>query len=284
MKKLFVLALALVLCASFSLVALAGEYTILENGNAQYDTAVGYVFDIRAVNERITGEDAVIMTSNDFTGMIGSWSVWVIAEEIDDSGIYQAIRNAEAAQGTPPEITLDDNQILIAVHSSTSNPEEAAKENWNNWEDKVAFMAVVSGDCFVFEGIDLDKATCTNGKMLCVSHDDVIDGNIKWPDGSETSTPEVSEPAESETESAPAESEVESTPDESKSEDVSAETESKTEESTESKSDIIDDSEVVSSDIEIDGEDGGLGVWLWVIIGAVVVVVVIVVVMVAKKK
>ncbi len=282
MKKLLSVALTLVLCMSFSLSALAGEYTILENGNAQYDTAVGYVFDIRAVNDKITGEDAVIMTSNDFTDRIGSWSIWVIAEEIDDSGIYQAIRNAEPAQGTPPEIVLDENQILIAVHSSTSNPEEAAKENWHNWEDKVAFMAVVSGDCFVFEGIDLDKATCVNGKMLCVSHDDVIGGNIKWPDGTETSTPETSEPAESEAESTPAES----TSDESKSEDTSAEAESKTEDPAESSVTIIDDSEVVSSDIEIDGEDeGGLGVWLWIIIGvAVAVVAVAVIVKVGKKK
>ncbi|MBQ5837658.1 MAG: hypothetical protein IIW39_03195 [Clostridia bacterium] len=280
MKKLFVLALALVLCASFSLVALAGEYTILENGNAQYDTAVGYVFDIRAVNDKITGEDAVIMTSNEFTNRIGSWSIWVIAEEIDDSGVYQAIRNSEAAQGTPPEIVLDANQILIAVHSSTSNPEEAAKENWHNWEDKVAFMAVVSGDCFVFDGIDLDNATCTNGKMLCVSYDDVIGGNIKWPDGTETSTPDVSEPVESEAESTPAES----TPVENESEDASAETESKTEEPDESKTDIIEDSEIVSSEIEIDGE-GGLDTWVWVVIVvAGIAVVAIVITLIFKKK
>ena len=45
---------------------------------------------------------------------------------------------------------------------------------------------------------------------------------------------------------------------------------------------IIDDSEIVNSNIELN--NGGLGVWLWVIIGAAAVVVVIVIVMIAKKK
>lgn len=277
MKKILVLALALVLCAALSFTAFAEGYTILENGNAQYETAVGYVFSIRAVNDNIRGEDAVIMTNNEFCNRIGSWSIWVIAEEIDDSGIYKAIRNAEALQGSPLDITLDPGQILIAVHSSTSNPEEAAKENWKNWEDKVAFMAVASEDCFVFDGIDLENGTCTNGRMLCVSYDDAISGNIKWPEGDKPaeSTPAESEPAESE----PAESTpVESTPADN-SEDA---TESKTDDES-SKNDIIEDSEIVSSDVEIDGEDG-LGAWLYVIIAAAVVVVGAVVVILVKKK
>lgn len=58
-------------------------------------------------------------------------------------------------------------------------------------------------------------------------------------------------------------------------------TSSKTESSA---TEIIDDSEILNSNIEIDGDSKGLGVWLWVIIGAAVVVVVIVVVMLAKKK
>ncbi len=57
-------------------------------------------------------------------------------------------------------------------------------------------------------------------------------------------------------------------------------TASKTESSA---TEIIDDSEILNSDIEIDGDSQGLGVWLWVIIGAAVVAV-IVVVMVIKKK
>ena len=285
MKKLIILALVLVLCASLSLTAFAGEYVILDNGQAQYDTAVGYVFDIRAVNDKITGEDAVIMTSNEHTGKTGTWSCWVIAEEIDDSGIYRAIKNAEAMQGAAPEITLDPGQIYIVVHSATSKPDEAAEKNYHNWEDKVAFLAVKAGDCFVFDGVDLENGTCTNGKMLCVSEEDVLAGIIEWPDGTETSEPETSTPETS----AP----VESTPETSEPADMSAEEESKSgsENATgnasaaeSSTTEIIDDSEVVSSTIEIDGESEGLGVWLWVIIGAAVVVVVIVVVMLAKKK
>ncbi len=290
MKKISVLVLALALCMSFALVAHAGSYTIQGDGNAVYDTAVGYVFDIRAVNDKITGEDAVIMTSNDFTGQIGSWSIWTIAEELDDSGIYKAIKDAEPSQGTPPAVQLDENQILIAVHSSTSNPDKAAENNWHNWEDKVAFLAVKSGDCFVFDGVDLENGTCTNGKMLCVSEEDVLAGIIQWPDGTETSEPETSEPEISEPETS---TPTENTPDESEPTDASAEEENKSDSENvtgnastaeSSTTDIIDDSEVISSTIEIDGDSQGLGVWLWVIIGAVAVVVVIVVVMVIKKK
>ena len=280
MKKLSALVLALVLCMSFALVANAGNYTILDNGNAVYDTAIGYVFDIRAVDDKITGEDAVIMTKNENLGKTGVWSCWVIAEEIDDSGIYRAIRNAEAMNGAAPEITLDPGQIYIVVHSSTSKPDEAAEMNYHNWEDKVAFLAVKGGDCFVFKGIDFEKGTCVDGKMLCVSEEDVLAGIIKWPEGTETSEPETSAP-------------VESTPETSEPADMSAEEESKSDSENAtgnastaetSTTEIIDDSEVVSSTIEIDGDSEGLGVWLWVIIGAAVVVVVIVVVMLAKKK
>ncbi len=284
MKKLSVLVLALVLCMSFALVAQAGNYTIQEDGNAVYDTAIGYVFDIRAVNDKITGEDAVIMTSNDFTGQIGSWSIWTIAEELDDSGIYKAIKDAEPSQGTPPAVQLGENQILIAVHSSTSNPNKAAENNWHNWEDKVAFLAVKSGDCFVFDGVDLDNGTCTNGKMLCVSEDDVLAGIIQWPDGTETSEPEISEPETS--------TPTENTPDESEPTDASAEEENKSDSENvtgnastaeSSATEIIDDSEVTSSNIEIDGDSEGLGVWLWVIIGVAVVAVIVVIIVIKKK-
>ena len=288
MKKLSVLVLALVLCMSFALAAQAGSYSIQENGNAIYDTAIGYIFDIRAINDKITGEDAVIMTSNEHTAKTGVWSCWTIAEEIDDTGVYRAIKSAEPMTGASPDITLDPGQIYIVVHSSTSNPVEAAEKNWQNWEDKVAFLAVQGGDCFVFQGIDFDKGTCVNGKMMCLTEEDALNGNYSWDGNTETSTPaesetETSAPAESETEtSTPAESEdnAESTAET----ESTVETESKDEASeAESKVEIIDDSEIASSDIEIDGEEG-LGVWLWVIIGAAVVVVVIIVAVVAKKK
>ena len=46
---------------------------------------------------------------------------------------------------------------------------------------------------------------------------------------------------------------------------------------------ISEDSEVKSSTMEIDSE-GGLGIWLYVIIGAAVIIVVAVIVLVSKKK
>ena len=278
MKKILVLAFALLLCMSLSVTAFAGEYTVGENGIAVYDTAIGYVFDIRAIDEKITGEDAVIMTKNENTGKTGVWSTWTIAEEIDDTGVYRAIKSVEAMSGELPDVTLDPGQIYIVVHSSTSKPEEAAKEGWDNWEDKVAFMAVQGGDCFVFQGIDFDKGTCVNGKMMCLTEEDALNGNYSWGEETEESTP-----AESETEeSTPAES----TPAEGETAESTDAGESKADDEVDASSqvEIIDDSEIVSSDIEIDGDGEGLGVWLWVIIGAAAVVIIAVIVVIAKKK
>ncbi len=278
MKKILVLAFALLLCMSLSVTAFAGEYTVGENGIAVYDTAIGYVFDIRAIDEKITGEDAVIMTKNENTGKTGVWSTWTIAEEIDDTGVYRAIKSVEAMSGELPDVTLDPGQIYIVVHSSTSKPEEAAKEGWDNWEDKVAFMAVQGGDCFVFKGIDFEKGTCVDGKMMCLTEEDALNGNYSWGEETEESTP-----AESETEeSTPAES----TPAEGETAESTDAGESKADDAADASSqvEIIDDSEIVSSDIEIDGDGEGLGVWLWVIIGAAAVVIIAVIVVIAKKK
>ena len=278
MKKLSALLLALVLCMSLALVANAGNYTILDNGNAVYDTAIGYVFSIRAIDDKITGEDAVIMTKNENLGKTGVWSTWTIAEEIDDSGIYRAIKSVEPMMGELPDITLDPGQIYIVVHSSTSNPETAAAENCPNWEDKVAFMAVQGGDCFVFKGINFEDGTCVDGKMMCLTEEDALNGNYSWGDEAEESTP-----AESETEeSTPAES----TPAEGETAESTDAGESKADDAVDASSqvEIIDDSEIVSSDIEIDGDGEGLGVWLWVIIGAAAVVIIAVIVVIAKKK
>ena len=257
MKKTLALTFALILCISFSFTAFAGEYTVGGDGNAVYDTAVGYVFDIEDVNGAINGEDATILTSVDGLAKCGTWAIWVVAEKVEGSSAYKAITNGAAMGGSAPSVDLKDNQIIMVVHSSSSKPTDA--ELYPNWEDKVACLAIKVGDYLVLEGIDLAAGTCENGTVTVTEGADL---------------PVESEPEE------PAESEEVAESEEATESEEAAESEEATESKTEESE---KDPEVNSSTMETDGE-GGLGIWLWVIIGAAVIVVVIVIIAVSKKK
>lgn len=262
MKKTLAIIFALVLSVSFAFTAFAAEYTIGADGNAVYDTAVGYVFDIEDVNGQISGEDATILTSAEGLSKCGVWAIWFVAEKVEGADAYKAITNGAGMSGAAPEVTINDNQIIVVVHSSSSNPNDA--ELYPNWEDKVACLAVKSGDYLVLNGIDLAAGTCTNGTITVVTAEDI--GADPSTESSEAPTESSEAPAESS--EAPAESS------EAVSEAVS---------NTVSAEASAEDSDVKSSEMEID-EDGGLGIWLYVIIGGAVVVVAVIVVLVSKKK
>lgn len=255
MKKTLAIIFALVLSVSFAFTAFAAEYTIGADGNAVYDTAVGYVFDIEDVNGQISGEDATILTSAEGLSKCGIWAIWFVAEKVEGADAYKAVTNGAGMNGAAPEVTINDNQIIVVVHSSSSNPNDA--ELYPNWEDKVACLAVKAGDYLVLNGIDLAAGTCTNGTITVVTAEDI---------GADPSTESSEAPAESS--EAPAESSEAVS--EAVSNAVSAEA-------------SAEDSDVKSSEMEIDGE-GGLGIWLYVIIGGAVVVVAVIVVLIFKKK
>lgn len=262
MKKTLAIIFALVLSVSFAFTAFAAEYTIGADGNAVYDTAVGYVFDIEDVNGQISGEDATILTSADGLANCGVWAIWFVAEKVEGADAYKAVTNGAAMGGAAPEVTLKDNQIIVVVHSSSSNPNDA--ELYPNWEDKVACLAIKTGDYLVFDGIDLAAGTCTNGTMTVVTEEDLGD----LPPATESEAPAESSEAPAESSEAPAESSEAAS--EAVSDTVSAEA-------------SAEDSDVKSSEMEID-EEGGLGIWLYVIIGGAVVVVAVIVVLISKKK
>lgn len=282
MKKLLTLVLTLVFCMSFAVSAFAAEYTVGADGNAVYDNAIGYVFDIEDVNGTITGEDATIITTNDAMANIGSiWSIWFLAEAVDEGGgAYVVKSNGAAMGGAAPSVNLADNQIVVVVHSSSSNPNDA--DTFPNWEDKVAALAVKTGDWIVFDGIDLELGISDNGRIMIVTKDDVLAGNFSWPDG-ETGNPGVSA-GESEDTSENSEDTVESQePTDAESEENTAtDGDKEPEEASDSQTEETD-TDIKTSDIEIDGEDSGLGIWLWGIIGAAVVVVVVIIIIAGKK-
>ena len=93
MKKTLALIFALILCVSFSFTAFAADYTVGADGNAVYESAVGYVFDIEDVNGTINGEDATILTSADGLANCGSWAIWLVAEKVEGSSAYKAVTN-----------------------------------------------------------------------------------------------------------------------------------------------------------------------------------------------
>lgn len=262
MKKTLAIIFALVLSVSFAFTAFAAEYTIGADGNAVYDTAVGYVFDIEDVNGQISGEDATILTSAEGLSKCGVWAIWFVAEKVEGADAYKAITNGAGMNGAAPEVTINDNQIIVVVHSSSSNPNDA--ETYPNWEDKVACLAVKAGDYLVLNGIDLAAGTCTNGTITVVTAEDI---------GADPSTESSEAPAESS--EAPAES--------SEAPAESSEAVSEAVSNTVSAEASAEDSDVKSSEMEID-EDGGLGIWLYVIIGGAVIVVAVIVVLVFKKK
>ncbi len=266
MKKTLAIVFALVLCFSFSFSAFAAEYTVGDDGNAVYDTAVGYVFDIQDVNGTIDGEDATILTSADGLANCGSWAIWLVAEKVEGSSAYKAVTNGAAMGGTSPSVTLEEGQIIVVVHSSSSNPNDAA--SYPNWEDKVACLAIKEGDYLVLNGIDLAAGTCENGTMTVVTEDELEN----LPEEESTEAPAESSEAPAESSEAPAESSEVS----EESAYVDYAPSSEAEASTE-------DSDVKTSEMDIDGEDG-LGIWLWVIIGVAVVAVVAVIAVLAKKK
>ncbi len=125
----------------------------------------------------------------------------------------------------------------------------------------------------IFTGIQVYSV---NGATVTVRALDIVaNDEAEVPAGDESSEEAVSDTESSEE----AVSEDESSEEESKEE---SKTESKTESNTESKEESNEASATESTDDE--ANEGGLGVWLYVIIGVAVVAVIAVVIVLVKKK
>lgn len=264
MKKVLALSFALFLCVSLSVSAFAG-YTVGADGNAVYDTAIGYVFGIDSINGKISGEDATICTSSDNLANCGVWAIWFAADKVSDH-IYVATTDGAAMGGSSPSVKLKDGQIIVVIHSSTSNPDQAS--SYPNWEDKVAALAIKTGDYFYFQGVEIDAGTVTDGKMTCMTKADaekINDGatGTSEPASDDTTSEEASAAVSDET------SEAASASDDATSEAASAA------ESAESKAESGTTSEMTTE---------GFPTWAWIAIAAGVVIIIVVVVIVVTKK
>ncbi|MBQ3231142.1 MAG: hypothetical protein IJB49_09025 [Clostridia bacterium] len=176
MKKLIALTLAAILCVAFG-VSASADYSIAENGEAIFETAAGYTFTINDINGKIEGEDATILTSASGLNNCSPWVVWFVAEKRSDN-VYEAVTNGTWMEGTKPKVTLNNDQIIVVIHSASSNPDTA--EYNPNWEDRAVALAIKAGDWLKLESIDIASETCDNGKMTVITKeeaDELITGD-----------------------------------------------------------------------------------------------------------
>lgn len=258
MKKLLTLLFATMLVLSVFSILVSAEDTINPDG---------YKFDIKGINGTITGEDGIIITKQDAIESANlKWPIIIICQKVSD-GVYKVKQAPINPKGNVPSITLQKDEIIIAIHSSSSDLTQ--KDKFKNVEQKVAAEKVQAGMYFTFEGIDLENGTCNNGKAVC---------SAKAPDG--VSTPTESSAAASSAESSKATSSAatsSATTDNSKV--TSSETKTNTSSAAENSKTA---SSVVTSEIET---NSGLDTTtIIIIIAAVVVVAVVLAIIFTKKK
>jgi len=184
-KTLSVLLAALLLCSLCVIFAAA------EDVNPD-----GYAFNIDSVNVAVAGEKTTIITKQDLIPTANmKWSVNIVLDKVAD-GLYKAAGDAVPGSGSDPDITLKEGQIILAVHSSTSDP--AQIDEYPNVYGKLNAMAIKAGMYIQLGGgIDLTvDGVVKNGTATCTVED---------PRTADTSTG-TSEAEPSETESSAAES------------------------------------------------------------------------------
>lgn len=183
-KTLSVLLAALLLCSLCVIFAAA------EDVNPD-----GYAFNIDSVNVAVAGEKTTIITKQDLIPTANmKWSVNIVLDKVAD-GLYKAAGDAVPGSGSDPDITLEEGQIILAVHSSTSDP--AQIDEYPNVYGKLNAAAIKAGMFIQLSGVDLTvDGAVENGTATCTGED---------PRTADTSTG-TSEAEPSEAESSAAES------------------------------------------------------------------------------
>ena len=126
-----------------------------ENGNYTVDYPYGFTWDVDYKNGTHQGEDVTICDSLDaYNNSNPKYAISLILEKQAD-GSYLAVQDAIVGKGSVPAITLGEGQIVLVVHSSASNPDNEA---YDNWLGKVVAMSVKTGDKFF---VDTEAMTVT---------------------------------------------------------------------------------------------------------------------------
>ena len=247
MKRIFAVILAFSLAAVICVPAVSAA----TDGFDFLSTAKNCSF-----NTTLQGECVVIITGNDYiTSANLKWAIAVVLDHSD--GNKYTVSAVNVGNGTEPSITLTEGQIVLGVHSSTSDTSLASE--YQNVYGKNAAAALEPGDTVSFVGFDFDTLTMADGAMI-------VAGSVDDIEISEESA--VSDPVDVSSDE-PSEESV-----------VSGDAVS----DTEAVSDSVVSDIGSSADESADVEDADHSVWLYVGIGAAIVAVAIILALTLKKK
>ena len=247
MKRIFAVLLAISLAAVICVPAVSAA----TDGFDFLSTAKNCSF-----NTTLQGECVVIITGNDYiTSANLKWAIAVVLDHSD--GNKYTVSAVNVGNGTEPSITLTEGQIVLGVHSSTSDTSLASE--YQNVYGKNAAAALEPGDTVSFVGFDFDTLTMADGAMIVAGSVDDIEISEE---------PAVSDPNDVSSDE-PSEESV-----------VSGDAVSDTEAVSDSVVSDIDSSADESADVE----ETDNSVWLYVGIGAAIVAVAIILALTFKKK
>ena len=239
MKKIIVLISCLVLVFSLAVLpvsAAADGYDFLSTASDFF------------VNGSIVGEGVVLITNNDSLANANlKWAISVMLAPTETEGVYTVVF-VHTGDGNTPAITLEEGQVLLGVHSSTSNTDQASE--YPNVYGKLAAQALEIGEVVTITGIDIEAGTVSADATIIAGGTVSEESDVYVPDGNVSEEPE--------TESAPE-------ADESTPADTSA------------PADVSDNSVA-------DAPAGGNNTWIYIACGVAAVIIVAVVVVMVKKK
>ncbi len=134
------------------------------NVAAQDEDLNGYEFNILAVDEMITAENGLILTSESTLANSGTgWSILIHCAKVSGN-VYTVKADPVEPTGTIPSLSFASGDIVIAIHSSTSNPDLVG--TYPNVYQKINALKVKAGMYITLKNIDLAAKTSNNGKAV----------------------------------------------------------------------------------------------------------------------
>ncbi|MEG1742994.1 MAG: hypothetical protein RR246_02385, partial [Clostridia bacterium] len=119
--------------------------------------ADGFSFKLKAINAAHTGDDNVIFTTQKaYTDANSVWAISIHLRYLEGT-LFEVVENAFTGDGTNlPAITLATGDIVLSVHSATSDVAQEA--TYPNVKAKLAAKEIKKGMFISFSGITLEQA------------------------------------------------------------------------------------------------------------------------------
>lgn len=153
MKKALIYFLILLIIGTMSIVI-----TTAQEDETDID---GFVFNIAAVDDEITAESGLILTSEDaLANSMTGWSILIHCSKVENN-LYVAKADVIEPEGEVPELSFEQGDIVIAIHSASSDMSEV--DLYPNVPQKLAALQVKAGMYFILNNIDLSEKTSNNG-------------------------------------------------------------------------------------------------------------------------